>query len=93
MSGNQVREGIDESGHKGQGGSMNPDQLKQLLRARGPVVLHLSSGREIVVRHTDYALFTPDSTCLAVAVTDSAFEIVAVGAIESVTPASANSAA
>jgi len=72
---------------------MNPDQLKELLRARGPIVLHLGSGREVVVRHTDYALFTPDRSCLAVAVTDSAFEIVTVSAIESVTPASANSAA
>lgn len=72
---------------------MNPDQLKQLVRARGPVVLHLGSGREVMVRHTDYALFTPDGTCLAVAVTDSAFEVIAVSAIESVTPASASSAA
>ena len=72
---------------------MNPDQLRQLLRAQGPVVLHLGSGREVRVRHTDYALFTPDATCLAVAVSESAFEIVAVSAIESVTPASAGSAA
>lgn len=72
---------------------MKADQLKQLLRAPGPVVLHLVSGREVVIPHTNYALFTKDGTGVAVAVTDSAFEFIAVSAIESVTPASANSVA
>ncbi len=72
---------------------MKADQLKLLLQTQGPVVLHLVSGREIVVRHTDYALFTKDGSTVAVGVTDSAFEVVAVAAIESVTPAATNSAA
>ena len=71
---------------------MNLDQLKRRLEARNPLVIHLGSGREVTVRRTDYALFTPDGTCLAVAVSDSAFEIIAVSAIESVTPASASAA-
>ena len=68
---------------------MQASQLKELLQARKPIILHLVSGRTVIVKHTDYALFTPDGKTVAIAVSDDAFEIIRVDAIESVTSTAA----
>ena len=68
---------------------MDVNQLKELLRARSPVTLHIMSGRELKVPHTDFALFSRDGKTLVVLLESDVFQIVNVAAIESVTPASA----
>lgn len=64
---------------------MTLEHLKAILHGNSPFTLHLVSGREFHVPHTDYAALTPGDTSIVVTTKDTLVEVIRLSGIESIT--------
>jgi hypothetical protein len=61
------------------------EALKVVLHGNSPFTIHLVSGREFHVPHTDYAALTPGDSSMVVTTKDTLFEVIRLSGIESIT--------
>ena len=64
---------------------MTLEQIRKILHEDAPLVVHLSSGREFYVRHTDYAAISMSDTSLVITDDNDNIEIIRLPSIESIT--------
>jgi hypothetical protein len=64
---------------------MTLDQLRKLLNEDAPLVIHLVSGREFHVPHTDYVALSQNGSSLSFWDAKNQLEIIRTATIESIT--------
>lgn len=64
---------------------MSLDELRKILHEDAPFIVHLASGRQFRVPHTDHAALTINNSSLIISDVTGGIELIRLPSIESIT--------